>query len=384
MMSLNKIFIIFCFINLIISKTEYLIVLARHGARNPQRQFKGFPITYTNSGLSDLNMTGMRQHFNLGRMLRKNYSDLIPNSMSYYMVKFTVSNEKRTISSALSQLQGMYFNGLPININTPDTPANWKAPFNVKETKTSSEIGIDALTSNINLLGISSFTKNLNFMFEAHKDCKNVKDDYTKSYQDFENKYKNKFQPSFDLFDERNVGVKAMNGDSDLSWSFYNLSDIADFLNAWMFSYEDPTKISRIIDYKLKAHIMMINAISIYSDFAQHKSIHIFNKKLLDSWKSDLKDFKENFYKNEQYYNKASIYVGHEENLAAIILQLIKPDLKKSFLNLYLQFLKMPLENKNDYTEFLKFFKSPENLLDITFASNLLIEINSHSGNTFN
>jgi hypothetical protein len=53
------------------SKLLYVVELARHGARYPINPFYDYLATIGDAG--ELTSVGMRQHYNLGRYLRRDY-----------------------------------------------------------------------------------------------------------------------------------------------------------------------------------------------------------------------------------------------------------------------------------------------------------------------
>ncbi len=93
---------------------KMLIEIFRHGAR---REMAEMPLSSRQSelqypdpewGLMDLTIVGMREHYNLGRQIRKAYADLLPTSFDHTKIRLIASSTNRTILSAESQLMGMF------------------------------------------------------------------------------------------------------------------------------------------------------------------------------------------------------------------------------------------------------------------------------------
>lgn len=107
----NRLFfyIIFC-LQTLISQSKLIFVLEtfRHGARDPITDFWNAKEFKTKGELTPV---GMRQHFALGQVLRKEYIDelgfLSPNYTESEIYVYS-TNVNRTIISALSQLYGLY------------------------------------------------------------------------------------------------------------------------------------------------------------------------------------------------------------------------------------------------------------------------------------
>jgi hypothetical protein len=73
-------------------------------------------------GVLDLTIVGMREHYNLGRQIKKAYPDLIPSSFDHSKIHLIASSTNRTILSVESQLLGMFDlgSGGKIDFNNKD------------------------------------------------------------------------------------------------------------------------------------------------------------------------------------------------------------------------------------------------------------------------
>ncbi|CAJ0605938.1 unnamed protein product [Cylicocyclus nassatus] len=100
------------------AEMELLLVHAlwRHGDRSPTKTFPKDPIQeddwkFGGGGFGQLSPIGMRQHYNLGRQIRRRYIDRLGFLSKKYSSKeiYVRSTDfNRTIISALSNLMGMY------------------------------------------------------------------------------------------------------------------------------------------------------------------------------------------------------------------------------------------------------------------------------------
>ncbi|EYC41910.1 hypothetical protein Y032_0551g3322 [Ancylostoma ceylanicum] len=101
------------------------IQLWRHGDRSPTKTFKNDPFqegnwTFGGGGFGQLSPLGMKQHMDLGKLLRTTYVDTGFLSKRYSSKEIYVrsTDTNRTIISAMSNIVGMY--GQPNKGNVPD------------------------------------------------------------------------------------------------------------------------------------------------------------------------------------------------------------------------------------------------------------------------
>lgn len=111
--------------------------LFRHGARWTLYDiFKESDVEKNNGMLSP---TGMRQHYNLGKAVRKNYPYLFDQNYNHKQITMTSTHVPRTVESAQSHLLGMYDMGTGFNLTTTSadflTPPFAKNQSNVKLEK---------------------------------------------------------------------------------------------------------------------------------------------------------------------------------------------------------------------------------------------------------
>ncbi|CAJ0605937.1 unnamed protein product [Cylicocyclus nassatus] len=93
----------------------FVHVIWRHGDRSPLRTFPSDPIQedfwkFGGGGFGELSPLGMKQHYNLGKQIRRRYVDTKFLSKRYSAREIYVrsSDFNRTINSAMSNLIGMY------------------------------------------------------------------------------------------------------------------------------------------------------------------------------------------------------------------------------------------------------------------------------------
>ncbi|KHJ80399.1 hypothetical protein OESDEN_19926 [Oesophagostomum dentatum] len=119
---------------------ELLLVQAiwRHGDRSPTKTFPTDPFqdgnwTFGGGGFGQLSPIGMRQHLNLGKLLRSTYVDTGFLSRRYSSKEIYVrsTDVNRTIISAMSNMLGMYGQNTGDSVAEEDYPIEpgWPAGF---------------------------------------------------------------------------------------------------------------------------------------------------------------------------------------------------------------------------------------------------------------
>lgn len=86
---------------------DFILELVRHGARYPYFDIKIKNSQIKKTSLQELNYVGMKQHFLLGKQLRKNYPEIFRNKKNLQL-KFISTPTNRTLTSAISQIYGIF------------------------------------------------------------------------------------------------------------------------------------------------------------------------------------------------------------------------------------------------------------------------------------
>uniref|UniRef100_A0AAY4B3V7 Lysosomal acid phosphatase n=1 Tax=Denticeps clupeoides TaxID=299321 RepID=A0AAY4B3V7_9TELE len=100
------IYIFFCFV----FSGGIVSLLYRHGDRSPVETFPTDPHLESAwpQGFGQLTLEGMKQHYELGKALRKLYKDFLSAHYSHYEISVRSTDYDRTLMSALANLAGIY------------------------------------------------------------------------------------------------------------------------------------------------------------------------------------------------------------------------------------------------------------------------------------
>ncbi|KAJ8975475.1 hypothetical protein NQ317_019803 [Molorchus minor] len=94
------------------SELKSVIVLYRHGDRAPTKLYPKDPYNnaslYWPEGLGELTNVGLQHQFELGKWLRKRYSNFLPETFSPNNIYVQSTDKDRTLMSAAVNLAGLY------------------------------------------------------------------------------------------------------------------------------------------------------------------------------------------------------------------------------------------------------------------------------------
>lgn len=92
--------------------------LFRHGARETETNILKIPEIEDNLG--QLTASGKREHYTLGKLIRKTYPDLFPEKFDHNKFQIVSSHMKRTVESGIAHAMGIYDIGSGEKLTTTD------------------------------------------------------------------------------------------------------------------------------------------------------------------------------------------------------------------------------------------------------------------------
>jgi len=177
------------------SKLEMVIEVFRHGAREPTKAPFDSPDWAEYQG--ELTSAGLRQHYLLGKEMRKKYIDklgFLSQTFNHNEVYVRSTDSNRTIMSVQSHLLGLYPLGVgpkfpddyPLNVAVPP----YQAQYDIQA------LGFDVLPGNYQPIPVHVVEKSQDFLLTCYDACPNYED--LKKAQKETDEYKSldeKFQP---------------------------------------------------------------------------------------------------------------------------------------------------------------------------------------------
>lgn len=124
------------------SQLLYVANLYRHGARYPISKVDLYDYNETKANSGELSATGMRQQYNLGRYLRRDYIDtqkFLDGSFNHSALEVFSTTSLRTVVSAYCQLYGLYPDGTGPRLPEGLDPSYLVPPFNISAGVTDSQ-----------------------------------------------------------------------------------------------------------------------------------------------------------------------------------------------------------------------------------------------------
>ena len=387
-----KLFSILLFISLLpscfvsVEQVEALIALFRHGARKPMKNFANLP-NYPDEieEIKDLTLMGIRRQFNLGQMLRSNYPDLFPKTFTYHSMNITASETKRTITSAMSQIQGIFRGRNGFNIDTPENPINFSPQWNGDQAEPGFQ-GDSGLPNGMVLAPIFSFNENTNFLFKADQTCDLIKEETDNSFQSESESLFLSLQDAYQIFKKNKFSIQEVYGKPEMEDSFEKFGEISDALTCILF--RDPQNRLDNFSFSQQAHMIFVNSLYIYSRFSRNSMRKYYLTPLLNEWIDILEGLTHLVPENNSLqavindieFSKIQLFYGHQENISALLLELFDEFATTKIVQQYDKFKDQAnlIENQGQYDDFLKAIIEDYPITHLEFGSNLIFELVSN------
>ena len=356
---------------------KMIMGLVRHGARMPNSSIPNLPRpanVFEQNG--DLTATGMRQEFNLGRMLRSKYPEVLPDTFEYNSLNITASSLKRTIASGMSQISGIYYKIDGVKKDTPKNPELYTPPW-IDRSEIPKDDPTDdfALPNGVVLQGIHTTDGDTNFLFKADQTCRTVENASIESFDKTDKETFNRFQEAYAIFNRNGFSIKHMYGENtDKKENFANFAEISDALTGIL--YLDPAdRVGGKLTFDQQAHMIFINSLYNYNVFVQNNQRKLYLTKLLSNWRDILRDMRSA--KTSDDLAKVQLFMGHGENLAALILELHDDKIVDKIWDQYERFKSRAsqVQDQNGFNSFSQNINQEMITTDISYASSFILEV---------
>ena len=162
-------------------ETKLILECFRQGARNPVHRVETIPLPESREYYSDLTTTGMRNHFNLGRLIRTKYYNFLPDMYTPHSI---------IVNSAISQINGLFYKTPQLLLETPALAQFWNPPgFKLKKP------GIikNLLPYRVHIAPIEVQNEANNYLFHGVKLCPRIVEMINKDTDQWEQKDSEKY-----------------------------------------------------------------------------------------------------------------------------------------------------------------------------------------------
>ena len=350
------------------SKEEVKMVLQlfRHGARNPITPMPTFEIISKRESYKDLTTTGMRNLFNLGKLLRLKYPTLFSQAFNYNDIEIVGSSNKRTTVSVISHLQGIYEGEDQIDLITPDSKQNWIPP---NSSVDGGAMGKTALPGKVNFFAMDIMDQEHNFVFKGNSVCSGIKDQYQQKVKEINTSLDSTFSATYAVYEKNKYLPDALF--EDKKWSYQNALELGDTLlskiyNDFEFSW----------NYELLLHTNILHTIGESIKGGEVELNKVANFKLFEDWLGRIEMLENHLNgSTEGKLRKAVLYSAHDSNITLALSSLFNGENVKCMLKLYTKNVENVGDiNKSQYDQIMKKMNESDCGVNINFASNITIE----------
>lgn len=283
-----------------------LVELFRHGTRTPLLNFKN-DSWITDHGEGSLTPTGMRQQFVLGQQLRDRYKDFLPEKYQAEWLYVYSTYNNRTIESAFSQLDGLFFE------NGPNIPSDYNANTNythppIEITVSLSDLSDAALPYHYMDIAVHSNNRNRDLILETTTTCPELTkqvDNSKSSSALYEEAYE-------DLKDDIDQMADLLGYPHSDTLTFLDGVYMADYMQCFLWN-DESLPIDGQDSLFLSADYLL--AIDMYYEFEEHSDAETFATGMMSSFLERL----ETKVEDPDSGYKLVMYSGHDTNVANVM-----------------------------------------------------------------
>lgn len=385
---MKKFHIIFLLIQKILlnENLKMIIEIYRHGARREYVNINPIVESYPNknTGKGDITNNGIKTHYLLGLSIYKNYKNFFGKEINNNNFEIISSGKNRTITSAISQMMGIY--NYDKNNKLENNDENfYNPPFKNYKKKIKEEI---ALPKNLKIFPIKNSIKKTDTFFIVEESCPNFRKKQNEKMQELFTKYSKEFEFSYKIIEKfmpAKKWIKKQNYDLKSSFSICDYI-ITNIYNDPNFPY--PKIILEHCNY------IYFFTIFLYSKIGEMRKTYLHELGVLI-----LKRFRDKVKGKSEL--KGLFVSGSDSNIGCFLMALNPRNLDcilKDYREKFLRFNNRDLEdrnadlksgninfNKEDYFRQENVFYGKNNYCVnfIKFSSNLILELTEEAETYF-
>ena len=348
-------------------QVHMIIEVFRHGARNPLESLPTFSIDLTREDYQDLSTTGMRNHFNLGRLLHAKYPNLIQGPLSTRDFDVKVSATRRTVSSVYSQILGMEYGLLQEKVETPSQQDLWTPPQASSEILPKDDLSLPQGVHIFPLNVQGSFT---NFIFFSDSTCPNIKDEFEQAYAQEQKKLENVFAKTYNVMEKNKYDPAVLFADK--VWNVLNLFQLSDTFLSKAFNDKDFK-----FTWEEFLHMDVVHTIRESIHGKSKEVSQVSNAPMFNAWIQQIERM-EHFLKHPKKQDRppvVNLYSGHDMTLEKIINALFKPDNADCVIQQYRDHVQnAEVRSETEYHQVMEDISKSGCFVSVAFASSLILE----------
>ena len=355
--------------------TVFLIEVCRHGSRKPEGPLPTFTPDLAIESYSDLTLTGMREHFNLGSLIKNKFQNLFTSPIDSQTIKIYASSNHRTVNSAISQVAGLDYrlNNQRL-VDTPEESTLWSPP---NTSVTPAFRDQSALPFWTQLFPLDVMDRENNFMFAGRYTCTKVAQKNKQLVADLKKKYADLFTPSFKMYGLKGMDPKVLF--ENKQWDISNAIQLSDIILSQI--YDNP---SYQFDYETLLHSQYINSFNEYLKGSTRWVNRMVNHELVTSWILWLNKLKSRK-QDPSTFPKMVLYSGHDTNIASLKNLLINEHVIDCMEQNYKNIVsKASIKDKDDYEKVQSQLEETQCFGSIPFASSIIFEVFEEDGKNQN
>lgn len=365
---MNKVFICILVKFIFFSKfvrpndTKLLLHLFTNGATNSKHDVQKFPFEKGRESFGDLNLAGMRQQFNLGKLVRQKYPAIFDESFDISQIRVHSSARSGSVASAISQVLGIFENNSKPRLNTQANSELFSPPSSVDQIANSSENAVPvALTS------IAVNNPEHDFLFDTQSNCPEFKARVDDLVWDNKSEYKDFLGKIYAIWADG--GYSASEYSDHTEWKFDSAQVFSDALisSFWMKS--------SISDYNIMSHTLFFRSFFIFMHYSDSELCGYLNTHLFAEWVGILDKLKGDL-ESGSHLAEVNMFSASDSNLASVLNLVVEKDNLTCMVDFYNSKMEnKTFDTKEKFTNILSLMDASDCFVNTSLASNLMVEV---------